>query len=277
MPGLLPGHPRLARLPSLKAWMAGTSPAMTTREPYSFMLPPATGGSTGSRWPRRRELAGEYRRDRCRDRHLDFFAWAISTSAAAVNTPSASLRGAGVPAQTPSPSAMPSEKLRDCGLEQVRMRSPSPERPGQGRRAARRTPRRSGELGKAARGQRGRGAGAEPAAGHDAGRDRQHVLGGAADLDAAHVGRMIGPERRPSRSLAPAPAASASSAAASVTAVGKPTPTSAAKARSRRIAGVARGAHSAMISVMNCMRAALDALGAGDHRGAVGHASAPTT
>ncbi|MHC2474845.1 hypothetical protein ACVJF0_005822 [Bradyrhizobium elkanii] len=31
---------------------------------------------------------------------------------------------------------------------------------------------------------------------HDAGGDRQHVLGRAADLDAAHVGGVIGPEGR---------------------------------------------------------------------------------
>ena len=52
------------------------------------------------------------------------------------------------------------------------------------------------QLGEAARHQRGVGAGAEPAAGDDAGGDGEHVLGGAADLDAAHVGGMIGPQRR---------------------------------------------------------------------------------
>ena len=51
------------------------------------------------------------------------------------------------------------------------------------------------KFGKAARGQRGKRAGAEPATGNDAGGDGQHVLGRAADLYSAHVARMIGPER----------------------------------------------------------------------------------
>src|ERR1700738_2908597 len=51
---------------------------------------------------------------------------ASSISTGAVNSPSASLsRGA----RSPRPSAMPSAKLRDCALEQVRIRSPSPESP----------------------------------------------------------------------------------------------------------------------------------------------------
>src|SRR6476661_3058266 len=51
---------------------------------------------------------------------------ASSISTGAVNSPSASLpRGGG----SPRPSAMPSAKLRDCGLEQVRIRSPRPESP----------------------------------------------------------------------------------------------------------------------------------------------------
>jgi hypothetical protein len=53
------------------------------------------------------------------------FAVAISASAEAVNAPSASLPSGGLP----SPSAMPSEKLRDCGDEQVRIRSPRPDSP----------------------------------------------------------------------------------------------------------------------------------------------------
>src|SRR5436190_9652444 len=51
---------------------------------------------------------------------------ASSTSTGAVNVPSASLPcGAG----SPRPNAMPSAKLRDCRLEQLRIRSPSPESP----------------------------------------------------------------------------------------------------------------------------------------------------
>ena len=52
------------------------------------------------------------------------------------------------------------------------------------------------ELGKAARDQRGAGAGAEPEPRRDAAGDGEHVLGRAADFDAAHVGRMIEPEVR---------------------------------------------------------------------------------
>src|SRR6516225_6054023 len=53
---------------------------------------------------------------------------AISSRTGAVNTPSAS------PAwmesgRSPRPSLMPKVKLRDCGLEQVRRRSPKPDRP----------------------------------------------------------------------------------------------------------------------------------------------------
>src|SRR6266404_240755 len=51
---------------------------------------------------------------------------ASSTSTGAVNSPSASLPGAG---RSPRPSAMPSAKLRDCGLEQVRIKSPNPDSP----------------------------------------------------------------------------------------------------------------------------------------------------
>ena len=95
------------------------------------------------------------------------------------------------------------------------------------------------------------GAGAEPAAGDDAGRDGEHVLGRAADLDAAHVGRMIGPEGARAERLRQRRARALSSRAASVTAVGRPRATSAAKLGPDRIAGIAAGAHSAMISVMN--------------------------
>src|SRR5499427_859208 len=55
-------------------------------------------------------------------------ASAMSVSTAAVNAPSASLSPA-APGRAPRPSATPSEKLRDCGLEQVRIRSPRPDRP----------------------------------------------------------------------------------------------------------------------------------------------------
>src|ERR1700716_2686522 len=51
---------------------------------------------------------------------------ASSISTGAVNSPSASLSRGGC---SPRPSAMPSAKLRDCGLEQLRIRSPKPESP----------------------------------------------------------------------------------------------------------------------------------------------------
>src|SRR6185312_15097846 len=51
---------------------------------------------------------------------------ASSISTGAVNSPSASFpAGFG----SPRPSESPSAKLRDCGLEQLRIRSPNPERP----------------------------------------------------------------------------------------------------------------------------------------------------
>src|SRR6266511_192271 len=43
--------------------------------------------------------------------------------------PSTSLPRCASSSERPSPSAIPSEKFRDCRLEQVRIRSPSPERP----------------------------------------------------------------------------------------------------------------------------------------------------
>src|SRR5262249_34223113 len=54
-------------------------------------------------------------------------SFAISTKTGAVKIPSASACGAC--AFSPRPSATPYEKLRDCELEQVRITSPSPDRP----------------------------------------------------------------------------------------------------------------------------------------------------
>src|SRR5262249_40531385 len=54
---------------------------------------------------------------------------AISTSTEAVNTPSTILPRCASSGERPSPSAIPTEKLRDWRLEQVSIRSPSPERP----------------------------------------------------------------------------------------------------------------------------------------------------
>ena len=167
-------------------------------------------------------------------------------------TPSASLPPAASASDAPSPSATPKEKLRDCGLEQVRIRSPSPDRPVSVSAPRAESSAEAEQLGEAARDQRGGGAGAEPAAGDDAGGDRQHVLGRAADLDAAHVGRMIGTEASREPSARASAAAMVASRAASVTAVGSPRATSVGEARAgqdRRHAPRRRSA--AITSVMN--------------------------
>ena len=52
------------------------------------------------------------------------------------------------------------------------------------------------QFGETARGQCGQGAGAETAAGNDAGGDGEHILCRAADFNTAQVARMIGPKRR---------------------------------------------------------------------------------
>ena len=54
---------------------------------------------------------------------------ASSISACAVNMPSTSLPAAASAALSPRPSAWPKAKLRDWADEQVKTRSPSPERP----------------------------------------------------------------------------------------------------------------------------------------------------
>src|SRR5664280_1286267 len=58
-----------------------------------------------------------------------FFSRAISNSTGAVKAPSANLPCAAPSSFSPLPSAMPKEKLRDCGLEQVKIKSPSPDKP----------------------------------------------------------------------------------------------------------------------------------------------------
>ena len=69
---------------------------------------------------------------------------ASSISTGAVNSPSASLPAGGC---SPRPSAMPSAKLRDCGLEQVRIRSPRPDRPASvSPRAPQARPRRANSV-----------------------------------------------------------------------------------------------------------------------------------
>ena len=81
--------------------------------------------------------------------------------------------------------------LRDCGLPQVRRRSPRPERPiSVSGRAPSAAPKRL-QLGKAAGDERGVRAGAEPPALDDAGGDRQHVLHRAAELHADDIARPV--------------------------------------------------------------------------------------
>ena len=197
-----------------------------------------------------RQLAAQDRRDRVDDRHLDILAQRASLDQHRRGEFAFGQLARGRRARR-GRARCRSEKLRDCGLEQLRIRSP---RPGQ---AGQRLAARAAGAAEAAPVRRSRAwsarrrRGAELAAGDDAGGDRQHVLGGAADLDAAHVGRVIGPEASPSRAPAPARRASVSSAAASVTAVGRPRATSAAKLGPDRIAGIASGAASAITSVMN--------------------------
>jgi hypothetical protein len=69
---------------------------------------------------------------------------ASSIRTGAVNSPSASLPRFGC---SPRPSAMPKAKLRDCGLAQLRMRSPRPESPASvSPRAPQARPRRASSL-----------------------------------------------------------------------------------------------------------------------------------
>src|SRR6476646_11534199 len=69
---------------------------------------------------------------------------ASSIRTGAVNSPSASLSRFGA---SPRPSAMPKAKLRDCRLEQLRIRSPRPERPARvSLRAPQARPRRASSL-----------------------------------------------------------------------------------------------------------------------------------
>ena len=120
---------------------------------------------------------------------------AISSSTGAVKAPSASPVLPWMSfAASPLPRLMPKLKLRDCGLEQVRIRSPRPDRPiivsvlapsARPKRTSSAKPRVVSAAAALAPSPR-------PVTMPDG--DRQHVLGRAADLDAAHVGRLIGPE-----------------------------------------------------------------------------------
>ena len=121
------------------------------------------------------------------------FARAMSASTGAVKAPSASLPGGARFAAA--------ERRAKGEIARLRRRAGEDEiaeagRPGQrfGLGAERAAEAR--QFGEAAGGQRRRALGAELLAGDDAGRNGEHVLGRAADLDAAHVGRVIGAERR---------------------------------------------------------------------------------
>ena len=139
-----------------------------------------------------RERAVDHRRDGGRDRHLDFLL------ACELDQRARRERALGELAVLRAALAE-----RDAEREIARLRRRAgedeiaePRKAGQrlGARAERAAEAR--KLRKAARHQRCGRARAELAAGHDAGRDREHVLGRAADLDAAHVGRVIGAEGR---------------------------------------------------------------------------------
>ena len=151
---------------------------------------------------------------------------------------------------SPRPSAWPKAKLRDCGEEQVSTRSPSPERPiNVDPRAPNASPkRRSSAKPRAIK--RGDRACAEAVAGRDAAGDREHVLGRAADLDAANVGRMIEPQGSVRAARRRGRARGSSSIEASVTAVGRPAATSAAKEGPERMAVCRPGAAWPRTSVM---------------------------
>ena len=142
---------------------------------------------------------------------------ASSTSTGAVNSPSASLSRA---ACSPRPSAIAEREIArlraGAGQDQVAQARKS--RQGFAARAA--GAAEPQQFGEAARGQGRLRRGAQFAADHDAGGDRQHVFGGAADLDAANIGGcdMAGtsasPAPEPARSRVPhrAPPASPRSA-----------------------------------------------------------------
>ena len=94
-------------------------------------------------------------------------------------------------------------------------------------------------------------AGAKAAPGDDAGGDGQHVLGGAADLDAAHVGGMIRPEHRRADRLCQCRRRAWRRRPPASPRLAVPRATSAAKLGPDKIAGTAPGAHSPITSLMN--------------------------
>ena len=147
----------------------------------------------------------------------------------------------------------PKAKLRDCGDEQVSTRSPSPESPIKVDRARAESFAETAQLGEAARDQGGDRACAEAVTGRDAAGDGEHVLRRAADLDAAHVGRMVERSVGPLQRVAERARRGSRRRAASVTAVGRPAATSAAKEGPERMAVGRPGAASARTSVMKSM------------------------
>ena len=227
--------------------------------------------SAGARASRRRRR-GRRSRPRAAPRRVAAIgistprARASSISAAAVVAPSASL---------PPPASATAAPLpeRDAEREIARLRGRAGEHEiAEAREAHQRVRPRAErlaetpEFGEAARDQRRARAGAEPEPRRDAAGDREHVLRRAADLDAAHVGRMIEPQIRAlqrrgrARPRAPRPRA------ASVTAVGRPAATSAAKLGPERIARGQAGADFGDDLGHEQVRAELDPLGADDER-----------
>ena len=128
------------------------------------------------------------------------FARASSTSTGAVNAPSASgpVAHRGLLAAADGEPEREIARLRRGSREdEIAEAREAHQRIGLGAIGA----AEAGELGEAAGDQCGLGAGAEVAPGDDAAGDGEHVLGGAADLDAAHVGRVIDAESRRAQRL----------------------------------------------------------------------------
>ena len=98
------------------------------------------------------------------------------------------------PGVSPRPSRSPNVRLRDSGDEQVATRSPSPARPAKVSGSAPERDAQPADLGEPAGDQRGAAVVAQPHARGHPDRERDHVLPGAAELAADHVGVGVGAE-----------------------------------------------------------------------------------
>ena len=167
-------------------------PASRGRTSPDESIPPGTAASAATRSPDRRSACRRAPpRSRPRSASRRTSRRAISASAAAVNAPSASL-----------PSARAAFAERDAEREVARLRRRAGEdQVAEARKAGQRLAARAEARPKRASSAKPRVTSAAVALApslrpcDDAGRDREHVLCRAADLDAAHVGCVIGPER----------------------------------------------------------------------------------